>query len=124
MTLRGVRGATVAAANTREAILAATHELMVALVKANDLCEPDIASVFFTVTPDLHAAFPARAVRDMGWTDVALLDAQALEVDGDLPRCIRVLIHWNTERTAAELKHVYLHEAQKLRPDHVVEVKP
>ena len=89
MTVRGVRGATIAAANTRAAILAATHELMVALVKANDLSEPDVASVFFTVTPDLNAAFPARAVRDLGWTDVALLDAQAVEVDGDLPRCIR-----------------------------------
>ena len=123
MALRGVRGATIAAANTREAILAATQELLVALVQANGLCEPDIASVFFTVTPDLDAVFPARAVRDLGWTDVALLDAQALHVNGDLPRCIRVLIHWNTERAAAELRHVYLHDAQKLRPDHVTELK-
>ncbi len=124
MTVRGVRGATIAAANTREAILAATHELLTALIQANDLREPDIASVFFTATPDLNAAFPARAVRELGWTDVALLDAQALRVDGDLPRCIRVLIHWNTERTISELKHVYLHEARKLRFDRVLEVKP
>ncbi len=124
MTVRGVRGATIAAANTREAILAATHELLTALIQANDLREPDIASVFFTATPDLNAAFPARAVRELGWTDVALLDAQALRVDGDLPRCIRVLIHWNTERTISELKHVYLHEARNLRPDRALEVKP
>jgi chorismate mutase len=123
MTVRGIRGATIAAANTREAILAATRELLVALVDANSLREPDIASVFFTVTPDLNAAFPARAVRDLGWTDAALLDAQAPEVEGDLPRCIRVLIHWNTERAAAELRHVYLHDAQRLRPDHVMELK-
>jgi chorismate mutase len=123
MTVRGVRGATIAAANTREAILAATHELLSALVQANDLREPDIASVFFTVTPDLNAAFPARAARDQGWMDVALLDAQAPAVDGDLPRCVRVLIHWNTELTPAELKHVYLHEARKLRPDLAAEVK-
>jgi chorismate mutase len=124
MTVRGVRGATTAAANTREAILAATHELLTALVQANGLCEPDIASVFFIVTPDLNAAFPARAARDLGWTDVALLDAQAPQVNGDLPRCIRVLIHWNTDRTPAELKHVYLREARTLRPDRAAEVKP
>jgi chorismate mutase len=124
MTVRGVRGATIAAANTREAILAATHELLAALAQANDLREPDMASVFFTVTPDLNAAFPARAARDLGWTEVALLDVQAPQVDSDLPRCIRVLIHWNTERTPAELKHVYLHAARTLRPDHALEVKP
>ena len=124
MTVRGIRGATIAAANTREAILAATHELMTALVQANDLREPDIASVIFAVAPDLNAACPARAVRDLGWADVALLDAQTLQVDGDLPRCIRVLIHWNTERTISELKHVYLHEARKLRPDRAPEVEP
>ena len=124
MTVHGIRGATTADANTCEAILAATRELLVAIVQANDLHAPDIASVFFTVTPDLDAAFPARAARDLGWTNAALLDAQAPKVDGDLPRCIRVLIHWNTERAANEIKYVYLREAQKLRPDYAAESKP
>ena len=124
MTVRGIRGATTADANTCEAILDATRELLTAIVRANDLRVPEIASVLFTMTFDLNAVFPARAARDLGWTNVALLDAQAPKVDGDLPRCIRVLIHWNTERAATEIRHVYLREAQKLRPDHAAESKP
>jgi chorismate mutase len=77
----------------------------------------DVASATFTTTPDLTAAFPARAAREMGWQDVALLDVQEILVPGSLERCIRVLIHWNTERSAAEIRHVYLKEAQALRPD-------
>ena len=121
MPVRGIRGATTAAANTHEAILGATRELLSAIVRANDVCASDIASVFFTVTSDLNAAFPARAARDLGWNEAALLDAYAPDVEGDVPRCIRVLIHWNTERAAHEIKHVYLREAKKLRPDHAVE---
>jgi chorismate mutase len=112
-----VRGATVARANTREEILAATRELLEALVAANGLQPPDIGAVYFTVTPDLDAAFPAAAARALGWGDVALLDAQAPAVPGDLARCIRVLIFWNTGKIAGEVKHVYLGEAGKLRPD-------
>jgi len=119
MPLRGIRGATTASANTRQAILEATRELLDALIRANDLHAEDIASVYFTVTPDLDAAFPASAARSLGWNDVALLDAQAPHVAGDVPRCIRVLIHWNTHRTAGEIRHVYLHDARGLRPDRV-----
>ena len=122
MTVRGIRGATTADANTRESILAATRELLTAMVQANDLQLADIASVYFTMTPDLDAAFPARAARDLGWTDVALLDAQAPHVQGDLPHCIRVLIHWNTERAANEIVHVYLRDAKQLRPDRVGQI--
>ncbi|MBI5030630.1 MAG: chorismate mutase [Chloroflexi bacterium] len=122
MTVRGIRGATTAAANTRESILTATRELLTAIVEANDLNVADIASCYFTMTPDLDAAFPARAAREMGWHDVALLDAQAAHVQGDLARCIRVLIHWNTERAANEIEHVYLHDARQLRPDRVGQV--
>ena len=121
MTVRGIRGATTAETNTRESILDATRELLVAIVEANQLNIADIASVYFTVTPDLDAAFPARAARDLGWTDAALLDAQAPRVIGDLPHCIRVLIHWNTAHAANEIAHVYLREAIKLRPDRVKE---
>ena len=124
MAVRGIRGATTAHANTREAILDATRELLDAIVQANGVRAPEVASVFFTMTPDLDAAFPARAARDLGWSDAALLDAQAPAVAGDLPRCIRVLIHWNTERAASEVRHVYLRDAQKLRPDRALESQP
>jgi chorismate mutase len=117
MALRGIRGATTARDNTREAILDATRELMDALIEENCLCASDIASIYFTVTPDLDAAFPALAVRLLGWGEVAVLDAQAPPVAHDVPRCIRVLIHWNTDRAVDEIRHVYLHEARGLRPD-------
>jgi chorismate mutase len=119
MIVRGIRGATTAETNTRESILSATQELLTAIVDANQLNVADIASVYFTMTPDLDAAFPARAARDLGWNDAALLDAQAPRVIGDLPRCIRVLMHWNTDRAANEIAHVYLRDASKLRPDRV-----
>jgi chorismate mutase len=113
----GIRGATTAEENTAEAILAATRELLELIVEANELKVEDVASAIFTTTPDLTAAFPARAVREMGWHDVALLDAQEIPVPGSLARCIRVLIHWNTEKSAAEIRHVYLRGARTLRPD-------
>ncbi len=74
-------------------------------------------NAFITMTPDLDAAFPATAARSLGWNDVALLDAQAPGVAHDVPRCIRVLIHWNTERVQEEIRHVYLRDARALRPD-------
>ena len=103
--------------NTGEAILAATRELLALIVEANDLQAEDVASAIFTATPDLTAAFPARAAREMGWRDAALLDAQEIPVPGSLERCIRILIHWNTEKSAAEIRHVYVKGARSLRPD-------
>ncbi len=117
MSVRGIRGATIARANTREAILEAAGELLQKLMRANDLEPDDVASVHFSMTRDLDAAFPASAARALGWTQVALFDAQAPVVTNDLARCIRVLIHWNTDRQANEIRHVYLHEAIQLRPD-------
>lgn len=117
MRCRGIRGATTADENTVEAILAATTELLLRLVEANGLCPEDIAGAIFTVTPDLTAAFPARAAREMGWTDVPLLCAQEIPVLGDIPRCIRVLILWNTEKDQGEIQHVYAKGAKRLRPD-------
>jgi len=117
MPVRGIRGATTARANTREAILDATRELLEALVQANALRVSEIASAYFTMTPDLDAAFPASAARAMGWNNIALLDAQAPRVMNDVPRCIRVLIHWNTDHAENEIRHVYLHEARGLRSD-------
>jgi chorismate mutase len=124
MTMRGVRGATTAEANTRAAILDATRELLQSLVRVNQMGVSDIVSAYFTVTADLDAAFPARAARELGWKQVALLDAQAPRVEGDLSRCIRVLIHWNSDRPAVETVNVYLREARQLRPDLILESMP
>jgi chorismate mutase len=117
MACRGIRGATTVEANTAEAILDATGELLAALAEANGLAAEDIASAVFTVTADLDAAFPAQAARQLGWHQVPLLDALEIPVPGSLPRCVRVLLHWNTSRSQAEIRHVYLRGAAGLRPD-------
>jgi chorismate mutase len=117
MPCRGIRGATTIQTDSADAILAATRELLTRIVEANDVAIPDIASSFFTATHDLTAAFPARAARELGWQHAALLDAQEMPVPGSLPRCVRVLIHWNTEKPQAEMRHVYLRGAASLRPD-------
>jgi len=87
------------------------------MVEANQIDSADVASAFFTVTPDLTAAFPARAARELGWQHVPLLDAQEVPVPGSLPRCVRVLILWNTDLSQQEIRHVYLQGAASLRPD-------
>lgn len=117
MTVRGVRGATVAQANTRESILQATRELLEAMVTVNGIDPADVASAFFTASPDLDAEYPALAARQLGWGDVALLCAQEIPVPIRVQRVIRVLIHWNTEKHPGEIQHVYLGEAAQLRPD-------
>ena len=116
MRLRGVRGATTATANTREAICSATQELLRRLIEANEIPMEEIASAFFTVSDDLDAEYPALAARDMGWVYVPLLCAREIAVPGGLARCIRVLLHVNTEETQERIRHVYLREAVTLRP--------
>ena len=117
MLTRGVRGATTVKANTREAILEATAELLQAMAEANGIDSEDVASAFFTSSPDLNAEFPALAARQMGWTDVALLCGHEMQVPGSLSMCLRILLHVNTEKKASEIVHVYLHGARVLRPD-------
>lgn len=117
MMFRGVRGATTANGNTPEEIVIATQELLQAMVEANGIEEEYVASVIFTTTPDLTAAYPAAAARHMGWTQTALMGCQEMNVPGTLPRCIRVLVHWNTEKAIDEIIHIYLRDAQVLRPD-------
>lgn len=117
MPCRGVRGATTADANTREAILKATLQLLALMIRRNDIHPEDVASAIFTVTKDLDAEFPALAARQLGWLNVALLCGYELDVPGALPRCIRVLVHWNTSKSADEIVHVYIKGAANLRPD-------
>ncbi len=118
MTVRGIRGAITVDMDTPEHILTATRELLEAILNANpDLRCEDIASALFTVTDDLCAAYPALAARQMGWERVPMMCAREIPVPGSLPRCIRVLLHWNTDLPQEAVRHVYLREAMVLRPD-------
>ena len=117
MSSRGIRGATIAEANTRESILSNTRELLEAVIAANDLKKDDVVCAFLTTTRDLNAEFPAVAARQLGWTDVALLCGHEMDVPGALTGVIRVMLVVNTERAPEEIVHVYLKEAQRLRSD-------
>src|SRR3954447_20649868 len=112
---RGVRGATFIDEDTPEAILAGTRELLAAIAEANGIATEDVASTFFTSTADLRSAFPARAARELGWSDVPLLGATEVDMPGAPPRCIRVLLHWNTSRRQDEVVHVYLRGSAAMR---------
>jgi chorismate mutase len=118
---RGVRGATTVEEDTPDTILSATRELLVQMVEANGICPEDVASVMFTTTPDLTSEYPALAARQLGWHDIALLCAHEMNVPHSLKRCIRVLLHWNTDKLASEIQHVYIKGAVSLRPDRAVE---
>lgn len=117
MHLRGIRGATTAEANSEDAILNATQELLHEMVSANRVETDEIAALIFTCSPDLTAAFPAEAARQMHWTAVPLLSATEVAVPDGLARCIRVLMLWNTPGTQGEIVHMYLRGAAALRPD-------
>jgi chorismate mutase len=115
MWCRGIRGATLAAANTRNDLLEATKELLQKMIEANQIDREAVACAFFTTSPDLNAEFPALAARQLGWTDVALMCAQEMNVSHSLPRCIRVLVLYNTEKRADEIVHVYIRGAEALK---------
>ena len=112
---RGLRGATRADENTSEKIYQATREMLQALIDANDIEEKDLAMAYFTVTPDLDAAFPAAAARQLGWNNTALMCATEIPVPGSLPSCIRVLILINTDKRSDEMRNVYLKGTESLR---------
>jgi chorismate mutase len=114
---RGVRAATTVQNDDRDEILHATRQMLALLIRRNQIDTADIASAQFTVTQDITAEFPALAARQLGWSEVPLLCGYEISVPGSLSRCIRVLLHWNTTKTASEIHHVYLHGAEKLRPD-------
>jgi chorismate mutase len=117
MMIRGVRGATTVHANDAAEILAATTELLHEMINANGIEEEQVASVFFTTTPDLTAVFPAQAARSLGWTRAALMGSQEANIDNGLPFCVRILIHWNTTKSLNDIQHVYQRAAVRLRPD-------
>jgi chorismate mutase len=118
MPIRGIRGATTVTTDQPDLILEATRELLEAILKENPgMKSEDVASAIFTVTDDLVATFPAQAARQMGWSMVPMMCAREIPVPGSLPKAIRVLVHWNTDTPQDAIKHVYLRDAVRLRPD-------
>jgi chorismate mutase len=111
----GIRGATTVSDNTADHILAATQELLEEMINVNQISKDQIVAAWFTTTQDLDAVFPARAARQMGWMNVALMCAHEMMVPNALIRCIRVLLLVNTEKSSHELKYVYLRDAKDLR---------
>ncbi|QDU29636.1 Chorismate mutase AroH [Anatilimnocola aggregata] len=117
MQCRGVRGATTVEANTRDEILTNTRQLLALMIRANNIDPQDVASAMFSVTSDLNAEFPALAARQLGWLDVPLLCTYEIDVPGSLRHCVRIMIHWNTVVPQHEIRHIYIKEATRLRPD-------
>lgn len=121
MLVRGIRGAITVNSNTKEEIIEITKELLTVLQGENNFKIEDIVNILFSVTSDLNAAFPAQAARELGWDRVPLLDMQEIEVPGSLPKCIRILIQINCQKSQTEIKHCYLRGAEILRKDLIKE---
>jgi chorismate mutase len=117
LPVRAIRGATTIDNNTVSEIIKETKHLLSEIVEQNNINKDDIISVIFSTTGDINATFPAVAAREMGWTDIALMCTNEMEVPGSLEKCIRVMMHINTEKSNKEIKYVYLGKARALRPD-------
>ena len=117
MSVRAIRGATQVVANSPEAIAAGVKELLTEILAANALTPSDVISVLFTASPDLNAAFPAPYAREVGFEAVPLICAVEIDFPGALERTIRLMAHIETEKSAKEVSHIYLHGAKALRRD-------
>ncbi|MBO40563.1 MAG: chorismate mutase [Chloroflexota bacterium] len=117
MKVRGVRGATTSDSNSREDILLAARDLITGIIEANEIVVDDVASILFSTTADLNAEFPAVAARNLGFTNTALECLVEMNVPGSLARCIRVLMHVNSDKQQKEIRHIYLKNAKSLRAD-------
>jgi len=117
MPVRALRGATTLEVDTEEQLADRVQTLLKEMLARNDVDHDDLISIIFTATDDLRAAFPATVARGLGLGDVPLLCARELAVDGGTPRCVRILMHFTTERSRRELHHVYLEGAKGLRDD-------
>ena len=115
MKCRGIRGATTVDANTKQSIYASTKELLHEMIKANGVKQDDMASIIFTATDDLNAAFPAKAAREMGMVNIPLLCSREINVPNSLQSCLRILILFNTNKKPNDIKHIYLKGAADLR---------
>lgn len=117
MAVRALRGATTVEADEPAQITERVVELLDAILDRNGLVHDDFVSILFTATDDLHSMFPALAARKAGFGDIPLICARELDVAGATPRCIRLMIHLDTDTPRDQLRHVYLHGAQGLNDD-------
>ncbi|MAH80450.1 MAG: chorismate mutase [Rickettsiales bacterium] len=117
MTVRGIRGAITVSENTINDIIEDTKILLTKMIAENDIDQTEIVSIFFSITKDLNATFPAKAARELGLHDTPLLCLNELDVPNSLEKVIRILMHVNSLKKQTEMKHIYLKEAIKLRPD-------
>ncbi len=117
MSVRAIRGAITVDYNKREEIILYTKQLLKKMIEENEISPEDLISIFFTTTKDIDAVFPAVAAREVGLTNIPLMCANEMEVQGSLEKCIRIMIHVNSSKKHNEISHVYLREAKKLRPD-------
>ena len=117
MAVRAVRGATQVDSDDRDVVLAGAGELLSTVLDRNAIAHEDLISVIFTATPDLTSEFPAYAARQLGLTDVPLLCATEIDVPGAMPRVLRLLAHFETDKPRSAIRHVYLHGAAHLRTD-------
>lgn len=117
MTCRGIRGAITIDENKKDLIIEGTIRLLSEIIESNKIHEDDIVSIFFSVTEDLNATFPARAARTIGLTDTPLLCFHEIRVPDGLEKCIRILMHINSNKNKSDIKHIYLEKAESLRPD-------
>ena len=115
--VRAVRGATTVSENSEQEIINQTKFMLQSIIEQNEIKLDDIISVYFSVTTDLDTVFPAKGARELGWTNIPLLDSVSPNVKGSLDKCIRVMLHFNTDKTNNQIKHIYLNDAVKLRPD-------
>lgn len=118
MVIRGIRGAITIEENTESQIVDATEKLIREMILKNDIKADDVASVFISATDDINAAFPAKALRLIeGWTYVPVTCMREIPVANSLEKCIRVMLHLNTDKSQADIHHIYLERAIRLRPD-------
>lgn len=117
ISVRALRGATTVDADTEEQVGERTRTLVRAMLERNGVDKESLISILFTATDDIHSTFPATAARALGLGDVPLICARELDITGATPRCIRVMIHLQTDRARNELHHVYLEGARGLRDD-------
>ncbi|MFB6842402.1 chorismate mutase [Streptomyces sp. NPDC056361] len=117
MAVRAVRGAVQLERDEAGHMREQVEELLTAVLTRNGLTHDDLISIWFTATPDLHSDFPAAAARHVGIVDVPLICAQELDIDGAMPRVVRLLAHVETDLPKSAIAHVYLGAAAALRKD-------
>ena len=115
--VRGVRGAITVEKNEKIEIIAATQELLKMMIHSNKIVIDDIAAIIFSSTPDINSAHPATGARGVGLAEIPVFGTQEIDNPESVPRCIRILMLYNTEASLRDIKHIYLREAVKLRPD-------